>query len=77
MTMAERSHDVFVRRKVSQFEFTRLRPAPTQPVGLSLKPTDGDAMMIQCDKCNVWQHGPCVGIWADEEAPDGTSWSGY
>lgn len=28
-------------------------------------------MMIQCDHCNVWQHGACVGIWGDEEAPDG------
>lgn len=35
--------------------------------------TDIDVMMIQCDKCNVWQHGPCMGVWADEEAPDGTS----
>lgn len=32
---------------------------------------DTDAMMIQCDHCNVWQHGACVGIWGDEEAPDG------
>ncbi|KAI5448814.1 Histone deacetylase complex subunit [Naganishia albida] len=31
---------------------------------------DIDAMMIQCDHCNVWQHGACVGIWGDEEAPD-------
>jgi len=30
-------------------------------------------MMIQCDDCNVWQHGPCMGIWADDEAPDGAS----
>lgn len=29
--------------------------------------------MIQCDTCNVWQHGPCMGVWADEEAPDGES----
>lgn len=28
-------------------------------------------MMIQCDKCNVWQHGACMGIWGDDEAPDG------
>jgi len=30
-------------------------------------------MFIQCDTCNVWQHGGCVGIWADEEAPDSKS----
>ncbi len=33
--------------------------------------TDIDVMMIQCDMCNAWQHGACVGIWGDEEAPDG------
>lgn len=27
--------------------------------------------MIQCDKCLVWQHGPCMGVWNDDEAPDG------
>ena len=36
---------------------------------------DIDVMMIQCDKCNVWQHGQCVGIWTDGEAPDGMSCS--
>jgi hypothetical protein len=35
--------------------------------------SDIDVMMIQCDQCNVWQHGPCMGIWDDEEAPDGES----
>ncbi|WVQ80701.1 hypothetical protein IAT38_002806 [Cryptococcus sp. DSM 104549] len=34
------------------------------------KREDIDVMMIQCDKCNVWQHGDCMGIWGDEEAPD-------
>jgi hypothetical protein len=29
--------------------------------------------MIQCDTCNVWQHGACVGIPTEEETPDGTS----
>lgn len=33
--------------------------------------TDIDVMMISCDGCDVWQHGACVGIWGDEEAPDG------
>ncbi|WVF68917.1 hypothetical protein IAT40_003691 [Kwoniella sp. CBS 6097] len=31
---------------------------------------DVDVMMIQCDECNVWQHGECMGIWEDWEAPD-------
>ncbi|WVQ73141.1 hypothetical protein IAR50_002705 [Cryptococcus sp. DSM 104548] len=34
------------------------------------KREDIDVMMIQCDQCNVWQHGECMGIWGDEEAPD-------
>nr|ODN99812.1 hypothetical protein L204_02252 [Cryptococcus depauperatus CBS 7855] len=34
------------------------------------KREDIDVMMIQCDHCNVWQHGECMGIWGDEEAPD-------
>lgn len=32
---------------------------------------DPEIMMIQCDDCSVWQHGPCMGIWNDDEAPDG------
>ena len=32
---------------------------------------DNAAMMISCDTCNVWQHGPCMGIWGDDDAPDG------
>lgn len=27
-------------------------------------------LYIQCDKCSVWQHGYCVGLFTDEEAPD-------
>jgi hypothetical protein len=38
---------------------------------VTAKYVDVDDMFIQCDKCNVWQHGPCVGIWGDEEAPEG------
>ncbi|ODO10039.1 hypothetical protein I350_02264 [Cryptococcus amylolentus CBS 6273] len=34
------------------------------------KREDIDVMMIQCDQCNVWQHGECMGIWGDDEAPD-------
>ena len=55
-------------------------PAPTTEL---LKPKDGGApdastlateevgnMFIQCDVCQVWQHGGCVGILDDESAPD-------
>ncbi|EGG06194.1 uncharacterized protein MELLADRAFT_106872 [Melampsora larici-populina 98AG31] len=24
-----------------------------------------DVIMFQCDKCSVWQHGPCVGLYAE------------
>ena len=26
--------------------------------------------MICCERCNVWQHGPCVGVMSEHEAPD-------
>ena len=26
--------------------------------------------MICCERCNVWQHGPCVGVMSEKEAPD-------
>lgn len=27
-------------------------------------------LFIQCDKCSVWQHGFCVGLFIDEDVPD-------
>ncbi|CAH6723885.1 hypothetical protein CLIB1444_22S00430 [[Candida] jaroonii] len=27
-------------------------------------------LFIQCDKCSVWQHGYCVGLFTDEDVPD-------
>lgn len=26
--------------------------------------------MICCERCNVWQHGPCVGVMRENEAPE-------
>jgi PHD-finger len=26
--------------------------------------------MICCERCNVWQHGPCVGVMSENEAPE-------
>ncbi|KAF2154968.1 hypothetical protein K461DRAFT_105285 [Myriangium duriaei CBS 260.36] len=34
---------------------------------------DSGSFFIQCDKCNVWQHGGCVGIMAEEHSPDNYS----
>ncbi|GEQ71641.1 hypothetical protein JCM33374_g5327 [Metschnikowia sp. JCM 33374] len=27
-------------------------------------------LFIQCDKCSVWQHGYCVGLFIDKDVPD-------
>ena len=29
----------------------------------------GQALMIQCDTCKCWQHGPCVGLWGEKVSP--------
>ncbi|KAI5477551.1 hypothetical protein MNV49_006139 [Pseudohyphozyma bogoriensis] len=29
-----------------------------------------NSLMIQCDTCKCWQHGPCVGLWKDADCPD-------
>ncbi|GAA97346.1 uncharacterized protein L969DRAFT_87283 [Mixia osmundae IAM 14324] len=29
-----------------------------------------DGLMIQCELCKVWQHGPCVGLFAETSCPD-------
>jgi hypothetical protein len=26
-------------------------------------------LMIQCDTCKCWQHGPCVGLWGEKVSP--------
>ncbi|GAA5948686.1 hypothetical protein JCM3765_004974 [Sporobolomyces pararoseus] len=27
-------------------------------------------LMIQCDTCKCWQHGPCVDLWEEKECPN-------
>ncbi|GAA5844627.1 hypothetical protein JCM9279_002862 [Rhodotorula babjevae] len=27
-------------------------------------------LMIQCDTCKCWQHGPCVALWDEKECPN-------
>ncbi|KAM9937492.1 hypothetical protein OXX80_002981 [Metschnikowia pulcherrima] len=29
-----------------------------------------NGLFIQCDKCSVWQHGYCVGLFIDKDVPD-------
>ncbi|GAB5360643.1 hypothetical protein AAMO2058_000644700 [Amorphochlora amoebiformis] len=31
---------------------------------------DADGLMIQCDRCLVWQHGDCVGLFTEASVPD-------
>jgi len=31
---------------------------------------DSDGLMIQCDRCLVWQHGDCVGIFRGSKVPE-------
>mmetsp|Transcript_14935 Transcript_14935/g.26845 ORF Transcript_14935/g.26845 Transcript_14935/m.26845 type:complete len:309 (-) Transcript_14935:140-1066(-) len=31
---------------------------------------DADGLMIQCDRCLVWQHGDCVGLFSKASVPD-------
>lgn len=31
---------------------------------------DAGGLFIQCDRCSVWQHGGCVGIFDEEKTPD-------
>eukprot|EP00466_Bigelowiella_natans_P010715 jgi/Bigna1/38418/e_gw1.25.61.1 len=30
---------------------------------------DDEGLMIQCDRCLVWQHGNCVGIFDESKVP--------
>lgn len=34
------------------------------------QPDDRGGLFIQCDNCQVWQHGGCVSIMEDESVPD-------
>lgn len=45
---------------------------PTTDENKALSEESG-SFFIQCDKCNVWQHGGCVGIMAEEDSPDNYS----
>ena len=31
---------------------------------------DGGEFMVQCETCNVWQHGLCMGFKSEEELQD-------
>ena len=28
------------------------------------------SLFIQCERCNVWQHGGCVGIMEEKDSPE-------
>ena len=33
-------------------------------------PDPDGALFIQCDTCETWQHGPCVGIMTNDATPE-------
>lgn len=47
-----------------------LQPSQIHNLHRQRKNFDPD-FFIQCDNCHVWQHGYCVGIANDQEAPEG------
>ncbi|KAF5093734.1 hypothetical protein D0Z00_003892 [Geotrichum galactomycetum] len=47
-----------------------LQPGQIHNLHRQRKNFDPD-FFIQCDSCHVWQHGYCVGILNDQEAPEG------
>lgn len=47
-----------------------IAPGQPGPPGTSAIINELDGLFIQCDTCNVWQHGPCVGIFFEEESPE-------
>lgn len=49
----------------SQFESSQLERAALMVLRFSAEEL-GQALMIQCDTCKCWQHGPCVGLWGEK-----------
>jgi len=40
------------------------RKANERGIGTDEEMSSG--LMIQCDTCKCWQHGPCVGLWEEK-----------
>ena len=40
------------------------------PIGTDALLDDAGNFFIQCDKCEVWQHGGCVGLFDESMSPD-------
>ncbi|KAH7888663.1 hypothetical protein F5I97DRAFT_2003858 [Phlebopus sp. FC_14] len=38
--------------------------------GMNEEDADGGEFMVQCESCNVWQHGLCMGFQSDEQLPE-------
>ena len=43
---------------------------PAQPVAVEPISEDAGNFFIQCDQCQVWQHGGCVGLMDEALSPD-------
>lgn len=68
----------FMRRSVStpiatsigQFMEADKEPPASVTRCICTKNEDQAGFMIQCDQCNVWQHGDCIGIDTAAQAPE-------
>ena len=47
-----------------------LKEETTPQISTEGIPDDSGNFFIQCDKCQVWQHGGCVGLMDESMSPD-------
>ncbi|WLF81809.1 Histone deacetylase complex subunit [Lodderomyces elongisporus] len=48
----------------------RINPALAHLLKKEFKIDIDQGLFIQCDKCSVWQHGYCVGLYENDDVPD-------
>lgn len=62
--------DEVTRCVCGQDELTSIDPQVQQLLQQEYKIKVDLGLFIQCDKCLVWQHGYCVGLFVNEDVPD-------
>ncbi|KAL6399967.1 hypothetical protein AUP68_17377 [Ilyonectria robusta] len=62
--------DEAVRCVCGHDEYPGPAPGQSRPSNAAELIADAGGLFIQCDTCKAWQHGACVGIFSDQQAPD-------